>query len=159
MAKNMILILFILYLTLQQQIKAQEIYRLSDNIQPLEYSIELTPFFENVLPPEIPFSFKGKVSIILKPSVFVNRIVLNAKNLNITVNTLTKYGTLTATTASSVEIVENTEQCIFNYLVQLEPTYTYILYIEYSGIISNDMNGFYRSSYLDTNGTEYLFTI
>lgn len=66
-------------------------YRLNTDIRPIDYLIEVTPYFDDEAPGKKAFSFDGIVRITLKTSKSnVNQIVLHKQDMDIKAKNLTK---------------------------------------------------------------------
>lgn len=131
-------------------------YRLSTDIEPLDYVIDVTPYFDNSTSGKE--KFDGICTITLKTNkANVDTITLHKVNLNITEESLAKQ-------ASFRQIVENVDIKSHEYDAQTEK-YTlklattlvrnelYVLNFSYIGSLGKE-NGFQRMVYKAGNGTK-----
>lgn len=126
--------------------RVDEEYRLPTTLSPETYTVILAPFITAGN-----FTFDGFVNILIKVVEETNYISLHAKNLNISSIAVTLANT------SSVAVVNETLNEVTDILTLtlenfLAANTTFELGIRYVGILSDDMTGFYRSSYTDSNG-------
>lgn len=138
----------------QIQIKQLSNYRLPTNVVPVNYVIEISPYFvaESV---KQPMTFDANIQITLRALEGVTSIVLHSHNLEIdesstklneAIDTNTNIA-IRNTTYDSV-----THKYTINLMSQLKTTVDYLLTLFYSGKINNStMSGFYRSTY-EENG-------
>lgn len=135
-------------------------YRLPDAVEPLEYSIELTPYFDG----EKAFTFDGIVLIDLKTNQSnVKQIILH-KSVDMTITNTSIFKKMDVSTYvfradALIDIKDTNYDNITNKLTiqltnELEINTIYVLYFEYNGHLQNDMNGFYRSSYEEDGKTK-----
>lgn len=128
-------------------------YRLSDNVRPSNYVIEVEPIFTG----PNNFTFNGRAEIIFRTLSTTNEIILHQNQLRID-ETLTTL-TLVSNTASQT-VISGTEWNNVTHLYTLRtastlvPSVDYRLTFVYTGILSDDMRGFYRSSYVENNETK-----
>ena len=120
-------------------------YRLPTSVKPTAYDIHLQPFFEENV--EKKFTFEGKVIINLNIEKDTWEIVLHQFGLDIKTIQL-----------NSEPIEDNNTD--YNKTTQLLTIYpknvlkantTVKLQFDYSGHLRDDMRGFYRSYYVDTD--------
>lgn len=134
-------------------------YRLTEEVIPTHYKLELTPYFE-AEPNKAQFTFDGVVEITLSAvNSSVTSIVLHANKLTIAKWTLTPVATPGAA-ISGIFNPEAYDAVTHKWTINAALTkgQENILRIEYSGIMDDDMNGFYRSSYTEKNVTKWLGT-
>lgn len=123
---------------------SSDTYRLPKTFDPKLYNVHLTPHMEKG-------TFNGKVEIHLTARENTTLIVLNSHKLNIS-NIKVRNGT-------EIKLL-NYRKCILQqqlkiYLSAYVHTNEKIMVeINYDGILNDDMNGFYRSSYVDSNGVQ-----
>ena len=126
-------------------------YRLPKNIEPINYKVELTPYFKNE-PGKQDFTFDGVAQIRLTPRVNISTIVLHTLNLIFEdsevelVDDNSYYNRLIGTDYDNV-----THKYVFTYQTPLLVGQHYTLSFVYTGLLNDDMNGFYRSSYVENN--------
>ncbi|XP_025832083.1 membrane alanyl aminopeptidase-like [Agrilus planipennis] len=129
---------------------AQDNYRLSTTVRPSHYEVELT-LFPGFGPSA---SFSGSVQITLSTSASVSEFEVQSSSL--TYSNIHLYDVADATQANLTD--SYSENATYDKLTirtstDLAVGRTYILSATYTGILHDDMNGFYRSSYRDTNRT------
>lgn len=119
-------------------------YRLPNTIEPISYDIELTPFLETN------FTFQGTVEIRVKSIIDINEIVLHAGRLQIISHEIrTKDGPVEK---SERNHVPQTERLIISLHKTIVKNEEFTIKIQFNGTLSDDMKGFYRSSYKDYQG-------
>lgn len=128
---------------------AQYLDRLPSTSRPLGYNLELIIDVND-------WKFSGGVSIILQVIQATNKISLNARDIYISNDTLEltdsvgNRKTLVSTNSNLFEIVE------FIFSEELVPG-MYTFYLDFSGNITDNLKGLYRSRYMDENGnTRYV---
>ncbi|XP_035669348.1 aminopeptidase N-like isoform X1 [Branchiostoma floridae] len=128
--------------------------RLPSSLVPLHYQIQLQPDLNT-------FTFTGSEQISIQCLESTNYILLNSRLLNIT------DGSVSLQTATGEDL--NVERWFLYpenefFVVQstqsLRKGESYVLSVSFSGLLMDDLRGFYRSSYLDslTGETRYLAT-
>lgn len=128
-------------------------YRLPTHLIPSNYAIEIEPFFTG--PNE--FTFDGRATITFQSQTTTSEIVLHQNQLiideQLTVLTL-------ASNAGAQTIITGTDWNNVTHLYTLHtsavllPNVDYRLTFHYIGILSTDMRGFYRSSYVENQETK-----
>lgn len=132
-----------------------EEYRLSDDIWPSHYDVELTPYFEEEEQHEA-FTFDGSVSINLKPSkAGLTKIALHKASINISSLTLIRVSNSAIVSTGLTIYNEETEILTIPVDEPLD-VIDYLLKINYVGVLSDDMRGFYRSYYKVGGKTVWL---
>lgn len=129
--------------------------RLPKTMHPITYELKLIPFlFEGN------FTFNGEARIVVNVTIACRNITLHATALKITDVTVWKMGTATQTDIDRTEIevtdkfIRDPDQFfIIVFADELEPNNTYEIYIKYTGILNDMLQGFYRSSYEMNNVT------
>ena len=120
-------------------------YRLPPNVRPTAYRLTLTPDLEN-------FTFTGQVSIDLQVSESTGRILLNAAELQITSASITDaYGG--PMPASGILLDEKRERAYLTFPREIA-TGRATLSMEFSGILNDQLRGFYRCRYTDADGAD-----
>ena len=120
-------------------------YRLPPNVRPTAYRLTLTPDLEN-------FTFTGHVSIDLQVSEDTGRVLLNAAELEITAASVTDaYGG--PMPASGILLDEKRERVFLTFPREIA-TGRATLSMEFSGILNDQLRGFYRCRYTDADGAE-----
>lgn len=128
-------------------------YRLSDNLLPSNYVIEIEPFFTGANE----FTFHGRASIVFRTVNATNEIVLHQNQLTVdelltTLTLANNAGSQTIITGSNWDNV--THFYTLHTATILTPNTEYRLSFDYTGILSDDMRGFYRSSYVENQVTK-----
>ncbi|XP_037728262.1 membrane alanyl aminopeptidase-like [Drosophila subpulchrella] len=137
-------------------------YRLADHIKPVSYNITLRPYLLES-DGNKRFTFDGEVYIEVVSNQSTQAVHLHSKNLTYSVSeywlkpadgvanpTSTQFGA-TNSTNDDTDIVQLTAP------TALAPNTPYILHFVYTGLMLDDMQGFYRSYYVDDNNvTKWL---
>lgn len=135
--------------------------RLPTNLRPLYYKVDLIPYVD----PSKNFSIDGKVRIQVLCLEDTNRVTLHIKNISITENKvrLTEWTEGSAETGAELTVLKHAydpPREFYNVTLKepLQAGKNYELYIEFEAILSDELAGFYRSSYKDkaTNETRYV---
>lgn len=133
---------------------------LEEKSEPIAYTIELTPYFadEGVKS----FTFDGIVTLRFK----VNEVGRTSLKLNSNKITYTRIPIVTDLDATNPEIVVVTNSLAslldtngvieFNFDQTLKNGGEYEIKFEYTGLLEDDMSGFYRSSYNEDDKTMYV---
>lgn len=141
-------------------------YRLNTDIEPIDYIIDITPYFDSNVPGKKQWTFDGACEITFKTTkANVSAITLHKSNLNITAQSLTRANTSTSLQTLVPQNVENIEIISSDYNIKtkkytlklaslLIPNNEYILKFEYIGLIYDDGSGLYRDSYQEGNVTK-----
>jgi puromycin-sensitive aminopeptidase len=108
----------------------------------MRYNLKIVPNLDTA-------TFWGIVIVKLSITTRTNTIMLNSKNLNIISIRINKK------LENNFKIDSETERLIITTRKMLKPGIV-CLRIHFSGILNNDLIGFYRSTYLDNNGTEQV---
>ncbi|XP_025986454.1 glutamyl aminopeptidase [Solenopsis invicta] len=119
-------------------------YRLPDNVVPIHYDIKLIPHIE-----EDDFTFDGKTHVIIEICRATQNISLHTNDLTIneTATSLLSSDVVTHTpTAHNYD--GETEILTLQFDDELSPG-IYDLNIQFVGILNNNLNGFFRSSYIN----------
>ncbi|XP_043289617.1 aminopeptidase N-like [Venturia canescens] len=131
-------------------------YSLPTTVIPKHYTIRLEP---NIVPGQ--FTFKGETDIQIHFNVQTDTIVLHAMNLSIDGN-YTELLDSTRKVPSGVKLSSTYDEVTHFYTLKLGrmiPKGDYVLKMKYTGILHDDMNGFYQSSYFNDQGEKvYLAT-
>ena len=129
-------------------------YRLDDTVSPIHYEIAITPYFRTE-GANLEFTFSGKVSIQLHATVpNINKIVLHQKNLII--SSIKLEGGNANTTIELPYTYDNVTEklTIDTGIPQMTVSSAYTLTIIYTGTMDTNMEGFYRSSYVEDGLTK-----
>ena len=123
--------------------------QLPNSVLPEKYRLSLTPDLQN-------FTFDGQVDIDVNIASPVRDIVLNAAELSLHEATLTQGETTIQ--ARSLAVDEEAETATITLESEAAPGPA-SLSISYRGTLNDQLKGFYRSRYQDTEGNEqYLAT-
>jgi hypothetical protein len=133
-------------------------YRLPSDLKPILYEITIKPYVGEYYN-EKSFTFEGYINISFICLNETNKIILHAKNLFILSTKLFEINNSYFNGISYNEIFINDdifyddirEFAIITLNKDCVKGNNYILSINYTGIISDSLAGFYRSSYLDSN--------
>lgn len=136
-------------------------YRLNTDVEPLNYLIELTPYFNNDSGKDA-FTFDGNVGITLRTKKEnVKVITLHKEELDIQdqrivakIPFLGFSWNIEPIGIDHVEYNEITKKYSIHLAAPLSPNQSYLLSFTYSGKLRTDMKGFYRSSYKEGNVTK-----
>ncbi|XP_018649175.1 cytosol alanyl aminopeptidase (M01 family) [Schistosoma mansoni] len=117
--------------------------RLPRSVIPIRYEIEIKPCF-------LSFRFTGNLSLSVSIEEETSQILLNAKDISVSKATFNGI---------DVEVIEKREYEQVSFILR-EPLASALgeLRVEYTGIISEKMEGFYRSSYISGEEEHYLLS-
>ncbi len=125
-------------------------YRLPTNVQPIRYSLTLTPDLDN-------FTFQGEGTIEIQITEATSRIVVNASDLQISLGQLTLEDGSTLT-AREIALDEDAQTVTFSFDRDI-PTGTAAFHVVFTGTLNDELRGFYRSQYTTPDGqVRYLAT-
>ncbi|XP_017020701.1 membrane alanyl aminopeptidase [Drosophila kikkawai] len=138
-------------------------YRLQENIKPAYYNITLRPYLLETDGTKR-FTFDGEVFIEVVPTLATNSVHLHSKNLTYSVSQYWAKpadGVTTTPTATNFNAANETDADTdivkLTTAANLEAGKSYILHFVYTGLMEDDMHGFYRSYYVDDNNvTKWL---
>lgn len=143
----------------------KENYRLTYDILPTDYIVDVTPYFDTNLNGKAPFTFDGLCTITIKPRVAnVDTIALHKQYLNILEQTLTTAPNLNESThqlAESVAIKSSEYNNVTNkYSLKLTAPLVkdklYVLKFKYTGKLQTDYHGFFYDKYREGNTTRQV---
>ena len=120
-------------------------HRLPETVRPEKYTIELRPDLSG-------FTFRGEEAIAIRVVQPVNVIVLNASDLEVTDATLQGRGGRVVR-AAKIDQVKGTQRLSLTFGT-LIPKGAATLGLTFTGILNDELAGFYRSRYTMANGTE-----
>ncbi|XP_049762531.1 aminopeptidase N-like [Schistocerca cancellata] len=139
-------------------------YRLPGDVIPSNYKVTLQPYFEG----DKAFTFDGEVVITATPDFTVNAEIKELKlhlHKDITVTGVTvKYGIGSLTATPQTEAVGDSEIYTITLGTAItsqegvDPTNQLLIEIDYTGILNDDMRGFYRSWYNESGVVTWLAT-
>lgn len=92
------------------------------------------------------FTFQGTVKIQIDIKSSIKRIILNAYQLKVN-SADVKGGIIKSQKASEILYIERSQRVSLEFAEEITPTDGAILELQYSGVMNNDMAGFYRSRY------------
>jgi len=131
-------------------------YRLRGDVLPSHYILEIITDLDN-------FTFQGKVWIKLECVKETNTIYLHSRNLTIPEKEVTFKHVVSEKEFKDLPISGITNDKENEFVViklgePVTPDKNYILYLPFSGVLSEGLAGYYRSSYHDrtTNTTKWL---
>lgn len=130
-------------------------YRLSGDIQPINYNILIRPYFHHENESKA-FTFDGTVKISLQATrANVQVITLHKTDLNISKESV-ELRSFPYTKLKIVSTTYNnvTEKYSLTLDRALRQGREYYLTFEYTGHLQTDMHGFYSSSYEENNSTK-----
>ncbi|KAH8149022.1 uncharacterized protein LAJ45_06998 [Morchella importuna] len=123
---------------------------LPDNVKPTNYALELEPDLEK-------FTFEGTVAIALDVVKDSTTVAVNDVDIEIQSAKLEYNGQ--EYTPVNVEHTDDIQTTTWTFKDVIPAGTTATLTIKYTGILNNNMAGFYRSSYKDQDGsTKYMAT-
>lgn len=129
-------------------------YKLPNNVEPTNYIIELKPYLDSKNDKN--FTFEGKSTINLKVNSNTKTITFHAKQLNIENITLTYTNNENKINIKIVDYKIN-QQKDFVILTLGQGINRDMqdvkLLLHYSGVLNDDLRGFYKSSYQNGNKT------
>jgi puromycin-sensitive aminopeptidase len=120
-------------------------HRLPDTVRPERYRIELRPDLQH-------FTFSGEESIALRIRRPVKSIVLNASQLEVTKATIQERGERVLP-AEKIELLNDSERLRLTFGSTI-PSGEATLRLVFSGILNDELAGFYRSRYKMADGSE-----
>ncbi|XP_065223348.1 aminopeptidase N-like [Planococcus citri] len=129
-----------------------DIYRLTDEVVPTFYELRIAPDLKN-------FTFVGKVEIAIHVKFNTDKIVLHSKNLTITSVKVFKMDSSREFLDSSYELDESNDLLVVETGQSLMFNTNYSLIIEFQGVLSHSMRGFYRTSYRPSNTGDEKWTV
>ena len=115
------------------------------NVKPVHYNLVLTPDLTT-------FEFTGSVSIDLLVVSACNSISLHCKEISVSKATYCSDGISKEAVRINYDLKLTT--VTFEFSDNFETGLSGVLKIEYTGILNNQMAGFYRSKYTDVDGKE-----
>lgn len=143
-------------------------YRLNTDILPIDYTVELTPYFDGSGVGKVPFTFDGIVTITIKARrANVDTITVHKLDLDIHGVSLTKNSSLLRPwkRAPFIRKIQNIaiksneyDDDTHKYSVKLASPLirgeAYDMHFWYTGKVQSDMTGLYRSSYVEGSVTK-----
>ncbi len=123
----------------------QDSYRLPRHARPQRYELELRPDLGAA-------RFEGRVVVTLDVTEPASTLVLNAAELEVNGVTLTEPTGHERT--PEIRMAAEEQQLILDFGTDLEPREGYRLCLDFTGILNDQLRGFYRSTFRDSDGTE-----
>jgi len=123
--------------------------RLPKSVIPIAYRLDFTTSLENV-------SFNGIAEIDVTVKEETNFIVIHSQKLTLS-NVRISNGKK-KWKSKSVKFNEKNQYAIISFNTILQPETNYTLSMQYSGLLSDDMSGYYLSKYGDNDNPSYLAT-
>ncbi|MGC8509454.1 MAG: M1 family metallopeptidase [Acidimicrobiales bacterium] len=117
-------------------------YRLARTVVPSAYRLFLTPDIEGA-------TFAGRVEIDVVITQSTDRVTLHAKALELGAATLTADDTSVRSTDILHDATYETATFVFDAVLPLGPA---TLEIAYTGVLNDQLSGFYRSTFVDPDG-------
>jgi aminopeptidase 2 len=129
--------------------RADADYHLPEIVVPQLYKITVTPNFED-------FTFTGIVDIDVKALLDADSISLHHDRITIDAVTVTRNSTDIPVNSTDIPVNSTYDPATNIFTLNLESTFlkdeTATIHIEYTGVLDDDMSGFYRSSYTTADG-------
>ena len=137
-----------------------ENYRLNTDVIPLDYIVDLTPYFETSPNGKEPFTFDGICTITVKASKSnVDRITLHKQFMEIVEQSLTTAPNRNQQVVGTVAIKSNefnniTSKYTLILAAPLVKDKPYVLTFKYTGKLQTDYHGLFSVSYKEGNATK-----
>ncbi len=127
-------------------------YRLPDSLVPVSYNVTLWPRLE--LNADGLFIFTGHSVVVFRCVKETDLIIIHSNKLNLTTLNghhakLSGLGKANVPTIQKSWLVVKTEYLVLQLQNKLAVGASYILYTEFSGELADDLEGFYRSEYIE----------
>ena len=123
----------------------QESYRLPRNARPRRYELELRPDLAAA-------RFEGRVVVTLDVVEPASTLILNAAELEISGATLTEP--TGHERSPKIRLAPEEQQLVLEFDTHLGAAEGYRLSIDFTGILNDQLRGFYRSTFRDSDGSE-----
>jgi puromycin-sensitive aminopeptidase len=122
-------------------------YRLARTAVPSRYDLTIQPDL-------VAFTFEGSCITTIEVTERVDRIVLNAIELDIT-HAGVVFEDGRAIDAARIELDETNERATLHFDTPIEAG-TRVLHTEFTGTLNDKLHGFYRSTFTDTDGVDQV---
>ncbi|KAM4602814.1 aminopeptidase Ey-like [Polymixia lowei] len=129
-----------------------ERYRLPDSLTPVSYNVTLWPRLE----PDRDglYIFTGRSAVVFTCVKETDLILIHSNKLNLTTSqgfhaTLTGLDGAAVPRMQSSWLVGNTEYLVLQLRDRLDVGRSYVLHTEFKGELADDLEGFYRSEYIE----------
>lgn len=134
-----------------EKVKYLPYIRLPRSVEPEHYDVELQPY---IIPDN--FTFDGKVKILIKVLEGTDNVTLHINNITVDTATLRL---IEAASGDQVEIASTSEDAERQFYIlhlknNLKQGSMYEVYMEFLGSLTDQLAGFYRSSYTDGDGNK-----
>lgn len=123
--------------------------RLPGNTVPLSYTLDIQPDYDHLGDSVV---FDGQVKILIAVQNRSSVITLNNKNLLIYVVYVHERYSMEETNVIDIQQDVQNEQFHIILEVELDVSTQYVLSIEYQGKNQNSLDGFYKSTYVNSDG-------
>jgi len=123
---------------------------LPTNVRPTHYSIFLFPDLEK-------FTFEGNVDIDLNVNKDSTVITANAFDMTIHSASLIDVATMEKQDAKNIELDSTAQTLKLTFAKTIKKGSKVKLSIKFTGNLNNEMDGFYRSEYTDSNGKKKIY--
>ena len=124
-------------------------YRLPDSLVPVSYNVTLWPRLE----PNADglYIFTGRSAVVFKCVKETDHIIIHSNKLNLTGQqaSLGGLGDVTAPAVRKTWFVVKTEFLVLQLHSRLSAGATYVLHTGFQGELADDLEGFYRSEYVE----------
>lgn len=126
---------------------------LPTSVRPSHYKLTLTPDLKS-------FTFEGEAYIHLDILESTSEVVLNASELKITKASIEYCDVSFESRQDAAAVTYDADAGVATIrFSELKAGYKAVLYLQYEGVLNDKMNGFYRSSYLDTEGNKRFMAV
>ncbi|XP_019935929.2 aminopeptidase N-like isoform X1 [Paralichthys olivaceus] len=124
-------------------------YRLPDSLVPVSYNVTLWPRLEPNA--DGMYIFTGHSAVVFKCVKETDLIIIHSNKLNLTGKhaTLGGLGEVPAPAVRKTWFVVKTEYMVLQLHSRLSAGATYVLHTEFQGELADDLEGFYRSEYVE----------
>ncbi|KAM6942597.1 aminopeptidase Ey-like [Xenentodon cancila] len=131
-------------------------YRLPDSLVPVSYNVTLWPRLEPN--PDGVYIFTGRSAVIFKCAKETDLIIIHSNKLNLTSfgGHHAQLGGLGEAAVPAIQrtwLVGKTEYLVIQLRSRLSVGASYLLHTEFTGELADDLEGFYRSEYME-NGVK-----
>ena len=131
-------------------------YRLPLDLMPYYYEIRLKSFLDidESIYSNRSFTYDGAVNISFSCEKPTNKVILHSKNLEIRGESINIFSNTDADVVASQEWQKDEERdfLMINLNKECTKDHNYTLHISFMGKIVDALEGYYKSSYVDSNG-------
>jgi len=125
---------------------------LPKNVRPINYKIFLFPDLEK-------FTFEGEVDIELNVNDDSTEIITNAYDMTVHSASVTDVASMQKQDATNIELDSEAQTLKLSFANALKKGSKAKLSIKFTGNLNNEMDGFYRSEYTDSNGQKKYMAV